>query len=66
MKSPLTLRARSSAARFLALVALVVVPLGLSGCAVIGDIFKAGVWVGVVVVVGLVVLVGGAMTMMKR
>jgi hypothetical protein len=29
----------------------------LSGCAVIGDIFKAGVWVGVLVVVGIIALV---------
>ena len=39
---------------------LVVMAMMLSGCAVIGDIFKAGFWVGtiaVVVVVGGIVLV---------
>jgi hypothetical protein len=31
--------------------------LFLSGCQAIGDIFKAGVWVGVLVVVGIVALI---------
>lgn len=38
----------------------------LSGCAVIGDIFKAGVWVGVLAVVGLVVVIGGAAALLSR
>ncbi len=38
----------------------------LSGCAVVGDIFKAGVWVGVLAVVGLVVVVGGAAALLRR
>ncbi len=29
----------------------------LSGCEVIGDIFKAGVWVGILAVVGVIVLI---------
>jgi hypothetical protein len=29
----------------------------LGGCAVVGDIFKAGVWVGVLIVVGIIALV---------
>ena len=29
----------------------------LTGCEVIGDIFEAGVWVGVIVVVGIIALV---------
>jgi hypothetical protein len=32
--------------------------LALSGCEVIGDIFQAGVWVGVILVVGVLALVG--------
>jgi hypothetical protein len=38
----------------------------LSGCRVIGDIFKAGVWVGVLIVVGVVAIVGGAFAMLGR
>ncbi len=29
----------------------------LSGCELIGDIFKAGVWVGVLIVVGIIALI---------
>jgi hypothetical protein len=29
----------------------------LTGCEVIGDIFEAGVWVGIIVVVGIIALV---------
>lgn len=29
----------------------------LSGCELVGDIFKAGVWVGVLVVVGIIALI---------
>ncbi len=31
--------------------------LAVSGCQIAGDIFKAGVWVGVLLVVGVIVLV---------
>jgi hypothetical protein len=48
--------------RILPLVALVV---GSSGCRVIGDIFKAGVWVGVLVI-GVVVLLGFGLASMFR
>ena len=37
---------------------LVLVSLTSSGCEVIGDIFKAGVWVGVLMVVIVLALVG--------
>ena len=30
---------------------------GLSSCQLIGDIFKAGVWVGVLLVVGIIALI---------
>jgi hypothetical protein len=36
---------------------LSVVILSLSSCEIVGDIFKAGVWVGVLVVVGIIALV---------
>ncbi|MEO8801059.1 MAG: hypothetical protein ABI551_24420 [Polyangiaceae bacterium] len=38
----------------------------LSGCAVVGGIFKAGVWVGVLAVVGLFVVIGGAAALLGR
>jgi hypothetical protein len=38
----------------------------LSGCRLVGDIFKAGVWVGVVVVVALVAIIGGAAALVRR
>ena len=31
--------------------------LGLSGCELLGDIFQAGVWVGVILVVGVIALI---------
>ena len=38
----------------------------LTGCAVIGDIFKAGVGVGVFLVVGLLAVVGGIVFMATK
>ncbi len=37
-----------------------------SGCRVVGDIFKAGVWVGVVVVLVIVGLVAGLARLLAR
>jgi hypothetical protein len=31
--------------------------LALGGCQIVGDIFKAGVWVGVLLVIGVIALV---------
>lgn len=31
--------------------------LSLSSCELVGDIFKAGVWVGVLIVVGIIALI---------
>ncbi len=44
--------------RFMRLLIIAVVPLlGLSGCEIVGDIFQAGVWVGVILVVGVIALI---------
>ncbi len=44
---------------FFSLLALLVLfTLTLSGCELIGDIFKAGVWVGVVLVLVVVAIIG--------
>ena len=36
---------------------LSVLLLGLRSCELIGDIFKAGMWVGIIIVVGIIALV---------
>lgn len=48
----------------LAMVALVL--SALPGCAVVGDIFKAGMWVGILAIVGLVVVVGGLFSLFRK
>ncbi len=40
--------------------------LVLTGCTVVKDVFKAGMWVGVVAVIVVFALVAGAMSLMKR
>jgi uncharacterized membrane protein YkvI len=44
--------------RTLMLVLLVVASISASGCEVIGDIFKAGVWVGALFIVVIIAIVG--------
>ena len=44
--------------RFALIVLLVLVSLTSAGCEVIGDIFKAGIWVGMLMVVIVLALVG--------
>ena len=44
--------------RVLMLVLVVVASISASGCEVIGDIFKAGVWVGALFIVVLIAIVG--------
>ena len=39
---------------WLLFVILVFSPVAFAGCEVIGDVFKAGVWVGAVVVIGII------------
>lgn len=36
---------------------LLFVMIALSGCELVGDIFKAGVWVGVLIVVAIIALI---------
>jgi hypothetical protein len=40
--------------------------VALSGCELIGDIFKAGVWVGVLLVLGVIGIVIWLVSRMKR
>ena len=44
--------------RVLMLVLMVVASISVSGCEVIGDIFKAGVWVGALFIVVIIAIVG--------
>jgi hypothetical protein len=44
--------------RVLLLVLLVAASMSLSGCEVVGGIFKAGMWVGVLFVVIIIAIVG--------
>ena len=38
----------------------------LTGCTLAKDVFKAGVWVGVVAVIAVLLVVGAAMSLMKH
>jgi hypothetical protein len=38
-------------------VMLILFAMALSGCEVIGDIFQAGVWVGAILVIGIIALI---------
>ena len=44
--------------RYLLLTLLIVASMVSAGCELIGDIFQAGVWVGMLIVVVLIALVG--------
>ena len=44
--------------RVLLLVLLVIASVSAAGCEVIGDIFKAGVWVGAIFIVFIIAIVG--------
>ncbi len=44
----------------------VLLTAGLSSCSAIGDIFEAGVWSGIIVVVLVVALIGFLINKMRR
>lgn len=48
------------------LIALAALLAMSSGCRAVGDIFKAGVWVGVVVIIAVVAIVGGVIRIFMR
>jgi hypothetical protein len=52
--------------RVVSLMLLLIASLGVSGCDAIAGIFQAGVWVGVIVVLGIVLLIGFIMSRGKR
>ena len=51
--------------QWLFVVLLILSTLTLGGCEVVGDIFKAGVWVGVLAVVVIVAAIGFLATKMR-
>jgi hypothetical protein len=52
--------------RWLLLTFIVLSSLMFGGCEIVGGIFKAGVWVGVIVVVLVLLLVGFLATKLRR
>ncbi len=52
--------------RLMLWLALLASPLAFGGCRVIGGIFKAGFWVGAIVVIVIVVIIGGIVTAFTR
>lgn len=51
-------------------ISLLVIPFlmlaTLAGCSVIGDIFKVGVWVGILFVVVIIAIIFGVMSMFRK
>jgi hypothetical protein len=59
-------RCRRGLMRWLLLTFLVLSSLMFGGCEIVGGIFKAGVWVGVIAVVVVLLLVGFLATKLRR
>lgn len=55
-----------SSGMFLRLLAVLVLALSVSACEAIGTIFEAGIWVGVIMVVVVLALVGFIATKLRR
>jgi hypothetical protein len=47
------------------LAAVLLATIPLAGCELVGNIFQAGVWVGVIVVVLIIAIVGGVAMKMR-
>lgn len=59
-------RALATRGKIAAPMLLASLALLLNGCAAIEGIFKAGLWVGVVAVVAIVVVIGGVAMLVRR
>ena len=55
-----------SSGMFLRLLAVLVLALSVSACEAIGTIFEAGIWVGVIMVVVVLAIVGFIATKLRR
>jgi hypothetical protein len=51
-----------SPAVVLAVISLILIP----GCEFIGDVFKAGVWVGIIIVIAIIAVVVGLIKMFSK
>jgi hypothetical protein len=40
--------------------------ISISGCEFIGDVFKVGVWVGIIIVIAVIALIGLVIKMFKK
>ena len=56
----------SSSGMFLRLLAVLVLALSVSACEAIGTIFEAGIWVGVIMVVVVLAIVGFIAAKLRR
>jgi len=61
-----SLRAPRVYAPVMALVIMITSQFVLEGCQAIEGIFKAGVWVGVLAILGIVALIGGGIALVRR
>jgi hypothetical protein len=52
--------------RSIGLTLLAVASFVLGGCSAIGDIFKAGAWVGIVVTIACIAVIGGVVAIFKK
>lgn len=59
-------RVEQHLARLVPSLLFIVGMLSLTGCELVGSIFKAGLWVGIAAVLGLVVLIGGVVAIIRR
>jgi uncharacterized membrane protein YcjF (UPF0283 family) len=55
---------RSPMPRFTTLLVLFLIAIGTSGCEAIATIFEAGIWVGVIIVVIILVVIGALVRML--
>jgi len=48
------------------LLPLLLITMMFSGCEFIGDVFKAGIWVGIIVIIAILAVVGLLVRMFKK
>jgi hypothetical protein len=52
--------------KLLLILGFVILNTTFAGCEVIGDIFKAGIWVGIIIIVIIVIIIYAIMRMFRR
>lgn len=56
---------KSRTGRFILLPAIFIALLAFPGCEFIGDVFKAGIWVGIVIIIAIIAVVAFIVKMFK-